>query len=39
MSKEDKLVCKKCAKKNKIACLPITTIDVGVLKELCKAEG
>lgn len=39
MSKEDKLVCKKCVKKNKIACLPITTINVGSLKELCKSEG
>lgn len=39
MSKEDKIVCKKCVKKNKIACLPITTINVGSLKELCKAEG
>jgi hypothetical protein len=36
--KTNKIICKRCAKKNKLACLPITTINVNTLKKLAKQE-
>lgn len=38
VSKEEKLVCKKCVKKNKLACLPCKTINMASLKDLAKSE-
>jgi len=39
VDKTNKIICKRCFKKNRLLCLPITTINLNTLKELAKKEG